>query len=103
PIFRETFDRCDSLLKPILGESISSVLFEQKSDSIHQTRLAQPALFALEYSLLTLFDALGIRPTAMIGHSLGEVVAACWAGVFSLEDGTQVSSAPRTLDAAASG
>ncbi|MEM9502337.1 MAG: type I polyketide synthase, partial [Cyanobacteria bacterium P01_E01_bin.43] len=61
--------------------------------SIHSTALAQPALFALEYSLAQLWRAWGIEPEALIGHSIGEYVAACIAGVFSLEDGLQLVAA----------
>ena len=57
---------------------------------IHSTALAQPALFALEYALVQLWHAWGIEPQALIGHSIGEYVAACVAGVFSLEDGLQL-------------
>ena len=60
---------------------------------IHQTQFAQLALFALEYSLAQLWMSWGIEPRALIGHSIGEYVAACIAGVFSLEDGLQLVAA----------
>ena len=59
---------------------------DQASRDLEQTELAQPALFVVEYALARLWMAWGVTPAAMIGHSIGEYVAACLAGVFSLED-----------------
>jgi acyl transferase domain-containing protein/acyl carrier protein len=90
--FRSNLDRCSELLKPQLGLDLRAVLYpaaEQVEASAHwltQTQITQPALFAIEYSLAQLWMEWGIRPDAMIGHSIGEYVAACLAGVFSLED-----------------
>src|SRR5438093_8562251 len=69
-----------------------SVLFPDASNKgvIHQTAYAQPALFALEYSLYEMWRSWGIQPYAVLGHSVGEYVAACVAGVFSLEDGLKL-------------
>ena len=60
---------------------------------LRQTVLAQPALFAVEYALAKQWMAWGVQPGAMIGHSLGEYVAACLAGVFSLEDALAIVAA----------
>ena len=87
--FRECVDRCATGLHRHLGLDIRTVLFPKQSsdeERLHQTALTQPALFVLEYALVQLWAAWGIRPQAMIGHSLGEYVAACVSGVFTLED-----------------
>ncbi|NES06058.1 MAG: SDR family NAD(P)-dependent oxidoreductase, partial [Okeania sp. SIO2F4] len=79
-VFREEYDRCRELLKPHLDIDIYSL------SDLNQTAIAQPALFIIEYSLAKLWMSWGVTPTAMIGHSIGEYVAATLAGVFSLED-----------------
>lgn len=92
PLFREPFDHCAKLLKPILNVDLCTLLYptlEQQTAAqqhIHHTAFAQPLLFSLEYALANLLIAWGIQPKAMIGHSIGEYVAACLAGVFSLTD-----------------
>jgi acyl transferase domain-containing protein/acyl carrier protein len=92
PTFRAQIDLCSELLQPLVGHDLREVLFpsEGKTDEmaakLRQTCLAQPALFVIEYALAALLMDWGLRPVAMIGHSLGEYVAACLAGVFSLED-----------------
>ena len=92
PVFRAYIDRCSELLKPQLGEDLRDLLYpavdgEDAARRLSQTRVTQPALFALEFSLAQLWMSWGILPQAMIGHSIGEYVAACVSGVFSLEDG----------------
>jgi acyl transferase domain-containing protein len=86
--FRAEFDRCADLLQPNLGVDLREAIFasDASDDFLRQTSIAQPALFAVEYALARLLMNWGIAPAAMIGHSLGEYVAACLAGVFSLED-----------------
>jgi non-ribosomal peptide synthase protein (TIGR01720 family) len=90
--FREQVDLCSELLKPHLGIDLRDLLYpsEQKIDEatqkLTQTSITQPALFVVEYALGKLWQEWGVRPQAMIGHSVGEYVAACFAGVFSLED-----------------
>ncbi|WP_414542086.1 SDR family NAD(P)-dependent oxidoreductase [Nostoc sp. CCY0012] len=92
PIFREQVDSCCMLLKPYLGLDLRAVIYPQESEKpaaseqLKQTSLAQPALFVIEYALAQLWMSWGISPQAMIGHSIGEYVAACVAGVMSLED-----------------
>ncbi|MBW4428175.1 MAG: SDR family NAD(P)-dependent oxidoreductase [Nostoc desertorum CM1-VF14] len=91
PIFREQVDRCCLLLEPHLGLDLRSVIYpheseKQLAEQLKQTSLAQPALFVIEYALAQLWMSWGISPQAMIGHSIGEYVAACLAGVMSLKD-----------------
>ena len=99
PLFRSTVDRCAELLIPLLGIDLRDVLYPSSDRGaadkaqIDQTLLAQPALFTVEYALAQLLIDWGIRPQAMIGHSIGEYVAACLAGVFSWEDGLRLVAA----------
>jgi amino acid adenylation domain-containing protein len=92
PTFRAEVERCAELLKPELKTDIREVMFpaegaDKKSDELLvQTRFTQPALFVIEYALAKLWMSWGIKPAAMIGHSVGEYVAGCLAGVFTLED-----------------
>lgn len=93
PSFRDDVDLCLSMLDTGTAVDLRRLLFAETDDQaeaqrdLTQTRLAQPALFIVEYSLAQLLMRCGIVPHAMIGHSLGEYVAACLAGVFSLKDG----------------
>ena len=91
-VFRDVVDRCAETLRPILNEDLREVLFpgpenkEEATEKIRQTRFTQPALFVIEYALARLWMSWGIEPTAMIGHSVGEFVAACLADVMKLDD-----------------
>ncbi|EYF03065.1 SDR family NAD(P)-dependent oxidoreductase [Chondromyces apiculatus] len=92
PTFRAGVDLCAAMLQPEIGLDLREVLYPPPSreawaaELLKQTRLAQPALFVIEYALATLWMEWGVKPAAMIGHSLGEYVAACLAGVFPLQD-----------------
>jgi len=92
PIFREHLDLCCDLLQPPLGLDLRQVLYppeaqkQEMQERLQQTEIAQPAIFAIGYALAQLWISWGINPSAMIGHSIGEYVAACLAGVFILED-----------------
>ncbi|MBV9787773.1 MAG: SDR family NAD(P)-dependent oxidoreductase, partial [Chloroflexi bacterium] len=88
-IFRQALDQCAELLLPVMNADIRSIIFETpraEAAVLDQTQYAQPALFAIEYALAHLWISWGVKPSAMIGHSVGEYVAATLAGVFSLED-----------------
>ena len=109
PVFREQVDRCSELLRPHLGFDLRTVIYPhpgrsrgdealtEKSErnqrlptsaaaELTQTAVTQSALFVVEYALARLWMDRGVQPQAMIGHSIGEYVAACLAGVTSLED-----------------
>ncbi|MDF5733894.1 MAG: SDR family NAD(P)-dependent oxidoreductase, partial [Rhizonema sp. PD38] len=94
PTFRASLDCCDKILRPYLQKPLLSVLYPESGETspLDETAYTQPALFALEYSLVQLWKSWGIKPTAVMGHSVGEYVAACVAGVFSLEDGLKLIS-----------
>ena len=98
PAFREAFDRCDQILVPLLGRSLrASVLEATDATALEQTDLAQPALFAVEYALAEFLRGLGIVPMAVMGHSVGEYVAACVAGAIDLPDALSLIAARGAL------
>jgi amino acid adenylation domain-containing protein len=88
PVFRRTLERCDALLRPYLEQPLLSVLFPEEGAPalLDETAYTQPALFALEYALAELWRSWGVEPAAVMGHSVGEYVAACVAGVLGLEE-----------------
>jgi acyl transferase domain-containing protein len=111
PVFRSALDRCAELLAPHLGTDLRPVIFgdepepaagpapgkrvdfrrmvlqpERSDHPLHRPLFGHSAVFAVEYALAALWRSWGIIPEAVIGHSLGEIVAACVAGVFLLED-----------------
>ncbi|MEG4811617.1 type I polyketide synthase [Microcoleus sp. F8-D3] len=100
PTFRKSLERCQEILNTIgISErSLLSILYQNDDNSLlEQTAYTQPALFAIEYALTELWKSWGIEPSAVIGHSVGEYVAACVAGIFSLEDGLKMISARGSL------
>ncbi|WP_431262153.1 amino acid adenylation domain-containing protein [Roseateles chitinivorans] len=96
PCFRQQVDRCAALAQPILQLDLRTVLFPEDDQVAAAQAQMKPlqvslvALFTLEYALARQFMDWGVKPAAMIGHSLGEYVAACLAGVFSLPDALKV-------------
>jgi acyl transferase domain-containing protein len=95
-VFQEQVERCAGILHPHLGLDLKRVIYpEELTNSIEldQTALTQPALFVLEYALARTLMTWGIRPHAMVGHSIGEFVAACLAGVFAVEDALSMVAA----------
>jgi acyl transferase domain-containing protein len=115
PVFREAVDRCARILEPHLGIDIRNIIYpdgqawkkaskskgidlkkmlgrnsntpeDQDTRNLNQTLCAQPALFTIEYAMTRLWQSMGVTPDAVVGHSMGEYVAACVAGVLSLED-----------------
>ncbi|MFP4437568.1 MAG: type I polyketide synthase [Chloroflexaceae bacterium] len=96
PIFREAVDRCCTILHLHLGFDLRALLYPDAGDAeaaggkLQQTAITQPALFVIEYTLAQLWMAWGVRPHALVGHSIGEYVADCLAGVFTLEDALEL-------------
>jgi len=94
--FRREIDVCAENVKPLLGCDIRQIMYPRDEDraeaerQLEHTRLAQPALFITCYAAARLLQARGIQPAAMVGHSIGEYVAACLAGVFSLSEALQL-------------
>lgn len=88
-VFRAALDECNALLQPRLGKSLIDLLYgEGEGEALNVTSNTQPVLFSIQYALMRLWQSWGIRPDAMLGHSVGEYAAACIAGVFTLEEAT---------------
>jgi pimeloyl-ACP methyl ester carboxylesterase len=87
-VFSAAVDRCAEILKPLLKQDLRDIIYpadgegESAETALRQTVYTQPALFTIEYALAQLWLSWGIQPVAMIGHSIGEFVAACLAGLF---------------------
>ena len=107
-LFREEIDRCAEILNQSRGVDLREAIFssappEHACQQMNQVAIAQPALFLIDYALAKLWISWGVHPAAMLGHSVGEYVAACLAGVFSLQDavtlvadsGSVMQQAPR--------
>ncbi|MEO1410022.1 MAG: SDR family NAD(P)-dependent oxidoreductase [Bacteroidota bacterium] len=96
PLFRAEMDRCNELVRAYSGLDILALIYPAEGaeaaaqEALRQTANTQVALFVVEYALAQVWLAWGIRPSAMVGHSIGEYVAACVAGVFSLEDSLKI-------------
>ena len=109
PVFRGAVDDCCRRLRPALGLDLRTLLFPEAADEqaaarLAQTAITQPALFVVEYALAQWWLEQGVRPAALLGHSIGEYVAACLAGVFTLDDAlTVVAERGRLLQATAPG
>ena len=92
PIFRDSIDKYQEILSSISPISLFQVLYPDKSDTsqINEIRYTQPVIFAFELALIKWWESLGVVPDFLLGHSLGEYVAACVAGIFSIEDGFKI-------------
>lgn len=94
-VFRQTINQCDQILQPYINRSLIDILYpknsqERNQSALDQTSCTQVALFAFEYALACLWKSWGVSPDVVMGHSIGEYVAAAIAGVFSLEDGLKL-------------
>ncbi len=89
-VFRLAFDRCAAAVDGEIGVPLREIVFGSQGDLLDQTAFTQPALFAVEYALATMWRRWGIEPALVIGHSLGEFAAAVVAGVLSVEDAARL-------------
>ena len=95
-VFREHLDHCAEFLNPLIDVDIRKMLFpapgdeEMATNQLKNTVYTQPVIFAIEYSLAMFWMDMGIKPVAVLGHSMGEFTAACIAGVFDLETGLKL-------------
>jgi acyl transferase domain-containing protein/surfactin synthase thioesterase subunit/acyl carrier protein len=98
-IFRKAMDRCHALAESYLEQGLLDVIFANESDLglVNRTEYTQPALFAIEYALVELLKSWGIAPNAVIGHSLGEITAACAADAMTLKDAMRLVNARGAL------
>ena len=116
PVFRAALEHCDGVLRSYLDVPLLAVLYPERFPDarvgsseaatalLRQTAYTQPALFALGYALAELWRSWGVEPAAVLGHSVGELVAACVAGVFDVDDGLRlVATRGRVLQALPSG
>jgi len=108
PAFRDALDNASSVIDPLLERPLREVMWAlpgtPEAALLDQTGYTQPALFAFEWALAALWRSFGISPDVVIGHSIGEITAACVAGVFSLEDGARlVCARARLMQALPSG
>ncbi|ROP29947.1 myxalamid-type polyketide synthase MxaB [Couchioplanes caeruleus] len=92
PVFRRYVDACDRLFAAHLGESIRDLMFGGDAERINETRYTQSALFSVEYATAMLWRSFGVEPDILLGHSIGEIVAATVAGLFELEDAVRLVS-----------
>ena len=87
PVFREVVNSCDEIARPALGYSLRELLTSTADPGrIDATAITQPLVFTMDYAVARLWQSLGVKPDFLLGHSIGEYVAACLSGVFSLED-----------------
>ncbi|MCW3466343.1 type I polyketide synthase [Chitinophaga nivalis] len=90
PVFREYLDKGFAIVQTLTGEDFKNIVFNDTTGRINETKFAQPVIFLLEYALAQLLLSWGIVPQQMIGHSIGEYVAACISGIFSFEDALKI-------------
>jgi len=92
PSFKENLTECLDAFEPIMREKVHHALLNPdfNSEILNETELAQPALFALEYTIAKTLMKVGVNPSAVVGHSLGEISAACLAGAFCLQDAAKL-------------
>ena len=90
PTFKQAMDSCAEILEPYLDTPLLEIIYPPVPQSLSPS-VPSPAIFALEYALCRLWQSWGIKPSTVIGYGIGEYVAGCIAGVFSLEDGLKLA------------
>ena len=91
PVFRAVIERCDAAMRGYARFSLLEELGRtEETSQMARTAIAQPAIFAIQVALAELWKSWGVQPSAVVGHSVGEIAAACVAGVFSIEEGARV-------------
>ncbi len=94
PVFRAEIERCNQVLAPLIGVSLTELLWDEHfAKQLDNTRYTQPALFALQVALARTLLHWGVQPDAVMGHSVGEYAAACIAGLFTVEEGLHLTAA----------
>ena len=95
PVFRAALDECEEILEELGVNSILEIIYPEGGETspLDQTAYTQPAIFVIEYALAKLWESWGIKPDVVMGHSVGEYIAATVAGIFSLEDGLKLIAA----------
>ncbi len=98
-VFRSVLDRCDRLLLEDRGVSLLDVMFAENGTDglLDEPAWTQPAIYSLECALVSLWESLGVKPSVVVGHSLGEIAAARAAGGFTLEQGLRYAAARGAL------
>jgi acyl transferase domain-containing protein/acyl carrier protein/ubiquinone/menaquinone biosynthesis C-methylase UbiE len=91
PVFRRTMERCAAAMEGYARFSLLEELARtEETSQMHRTEIAQPAIYAMQMALAELWKSWGVEPAAVVGHSVGEIAAACVAGIFSLEEGARI-------------
>ncbi len=105
PVFREMMERCAAAMKPWAKFSLLEELGRtEETSQMQRTEVGQPAIFAMQVSLAALWKSWGVEPAAIVGHSVGEIAAACVAGIFSVEEGARIIALrARFMDSCARG
>jgi acyl transferase domain-containing protein/NADPH:quinone reductase-like Zn-dependent oxidoreductase/SAM-dependent methyltransferase/acyl carrier protein len=93
PVFRQVVEQCDAALRGVATFSLLEELGRsEEASQLHRTEIAQPAIFAMQVGLAELWKSWGVHPSAVLGHSVSEIAAACVAGLFSLEQGARITA-----------
>src|SRR5262249_57347819 len=93
PVYRRALEGCAAVFDAETGASLLEVMYGSRGELLSQTAYTQPALFALEWSLAEMWRSWGVRPSAVIGHSVGGFAAACVAGAMDWRDAIKLGTA----------